>query len=408
MSEFSNHIPAIPERKQLSSPETSSVPHRPPHILKRLVFIVAFVLFVGLTVVFTPDMAKHIAYSWNIGVERAKAEVAKQFLAENPLSGQRIALVAKAVSPSVVGILTITRSEEVGMNGERDGLGTGIGSGVIVDDQGYVLTNNHVIADAHLILVRLSDGREVEAQVVGRDRTVDLAVLQIDMRDLEAVPWGDSRQVDVGEQVVAIGSPYNLQQTVTSGIISATERYDPIRSIQGRRRGRTIPTEYLQTDAAINPGNSGGALVDMNGKLIGICVAIISGETGGNSGIGFAIPSFMAKLIYDEIVSQGKVQHGWIGVIFDYVTSQESQRIGQKKPRGAVVRNFAPGSPALNAGLQRRDVVLQWGETEITDPLHLTHLVLLSKPGTKETVAVFRGEELLTFEITVGVRPTDL
>jgi S1-C subfamily serine protease len=289
-------------------------------------------------------------------------------------------------------------------------LEAGAGSGVIVDaEEGYILTNFHVVADAHVILVRLNDGREIEAEIVGRNRAVDLAVLRIDMEDLVAIPWGDSRQAAVGEQVLAFGSPYGYQQTVTTGIISATERYNDMLVTRGMGRARPIPQELLQTDAAINPGNSGGALVDMNGKLIGICTAIISTDRGGSSGISFAIPSFTAKQIYEEIVSRGETKYGWIGIgRLENVTSYEARLMNQKKPMGAIIRGFGRrASPAKEAGLQERDIILRWGETKITNALHLIHLVTLTKPGTKETVEVFRDGEILTFEITVGVRPTD-
>jgi S1-C subfamily serine protease len=401
MSESPNRISEIPLE-------------RPVPLLSRLAFIFGFVLTAGILVTFTPQLAKQIAYSWNIGVERAKAEAARQFLAENPLSEQRIALVAQAAAPSVVGIHTIvTRApEEYGaMRGGTGSLVPEVGSGVIIDaEEGYILTNHHVIANAHAILVRLSDGRESEAEVVGQNRAIDLAVLRIGADELESLPWGDSRQIAVGEQVVAIGSPYALQQTVTSGIISATGRYNATLFMRGTGRGpRPIPHEFLQTDAAINPGNSGGALVDMNGRLIGISTAIISADNGGNSGIGFAIPSFIAKQVYEEIVSLGQAKHGWIGVRLSEVSSFEAQRMNQKKPMGAIIRNFERrGSPARDAGLQIRDTILRWGETEINNPLHLIHLVILTEPGTKETVEVFRNGELLTFEVTIGVRPSNM
>jgi len=388
-----------------------------PSFTKRLTFILAFILVVFGMLALMPQLAQQIAYSWNVGAERAKAEVARGFLADNPLAAveQRTVWVAKAVSPSVVGIRAIIPlPPEARGRGRADSAGIdhfdGIGSGVVVDAQGYILTNSHVVASADIILVRLSDGREVEAIKVGQDSAADLAVLRINMDDLEAIPWGDSRQAVVGEQVVAIGSPYNLQQTVTSGIISATERYSPVLSAGGgggRRGNRRSSQEFLQTDAAINPGNSGGALVDMNGKLIGICTAIYS-QSGGNSGIGFAIPSFVAKRIYDEIVSHGQVQHGWLGVDYGYVTAFQSQQMKQKKPTGAVITRVRSGSPAMEASLKRGDIILKWGETEINDPLQLSHMVLLAKPGTQETVEVFRDGELLNVDITVGVRPTDL
>jgi len=405
MNEPSNQVPGIPPEK---------LREKPISLLGRMAYVSGFVLIVAAVVAFSPELTKRIAYAWNIGTEQAKAKVARQFLAENPHSEQRIAWVAKAVAPGVVGIQVISpRLPDDGMlRGLSEILDTEVGSGVIVDaEEGYILTNFHVIANAHAILVRLNDGREVEAEIVGRNRAVDLAVLRIDMDDLEAVEWGDSQQVVIGEQVVAMGSPYGLQQTVTSGIISATERYNS--RLVMRRAGhgaRPIPQELLQTDAAINPGNSGGALVDMNGKLIGICTAIISVESGGNSGIGFVIPSFTAKQIYEEIISHGEVKHGWIGIAgLDEVTSFDARKMNQKMPKGAIVKYFARGvSPALIAGLQRGDIILRWGETEITNPLHLIHLVTLTEPGTKETVEVFRQGETMTFEITVGTRPTEL
>ena len=401
--------------------ESPNQAHQPPpnysvFLWGRLVFITGFVLIVMAMTMFTPQMAQQIAYSWNIGVEQAKADVARQFLAGNPDVEQRVAWVAKAVAPSVVGIhvISVRPSDESDQQGRRSEAATlvpEVGSGVIIDAQeGYILTNYHVIANAHVILVRLSDGREVEAGIVGQDRIVDLAVLQIDIEDIEAISWGDSQQVTVGEQVLALGSPYGLQQTVTSGIISATGRYDPVRVLQGQRRGsRPVLHDFLQTDAAINPGNSGGALVDMNGKLIGINTSIITMENGGgNTGIGFAIPSGTAKYIFEEIVAHGQVQHGWIGVELSDVTLFESRQMNQKKPMGAIVSRLTRGgSPASEAGLQRGDIVLQWGETEINNSLHLVHLVTFTKPGTQETVEVFRQGEFLTFEITVGVRPTN-
>ena len=401
MSESPNRVSEIQQERPLS-------------LAARAIYVLGFVFAVVVTIAFTPQIAKQIAYSWNLGVERAKAETARQFLAEKPLSEQQIAWVVKAVAPSAVAIQVISSSPQRGFNTIRDGSGileAGTGSGVIVDaEEGYILTNFHVIANAHIILVRLNDGREIEAEVVGRNRDVDLAVLRIDMEDLTAISWGDSRQVAVGDQVIAFGCPYGYQQTVTTGIISATERYNEMLVTRGVGRTRPIPQELLQTDAAINPGNSGGALVDMNGNLIGICTAIISTDSGGNSGINFVIPSFTAKQIYEEIVSRGEVKHGWIGVgRLENVTSYEARLMNQKKPMGTIIRSFGRRtSPARNAGLKERDIILRWGETEITNSLHLIHLVTLTKPGTKETVEVFRDGEILTFEITVGVRPNDL
>ena len=385
--------------------------------MNRIIFVLVSILFIGISVAFTPQIAKQIAYSWNIGAEQAKANVARQFLDENPLaaSEQRTAWVANVVAPSVVGIHTMVFKppEEFSIVRDRRGgyesLGFDIGSGIIVDDKGYVLTNYHVIAGALEIRVQLSDGRIFEAELIGQDRAVDLAVLRIDASDLHVVDWGDSGQVTVGERVLAIGSPFGLQQTVTSGIISATERYDVARVVRGPRRGvGSFPHGFLQTDAPINPGNSGGALVDMNGKLVGICTKNVSSEQGGNSGIGFAIPSSMAKYIYDEIISLSDMKRGWIGVQTEDLVWYDAQQMGQEKPQGAIIERFSPGSPALAAGLRRGDIIRRWAETEIVSPLHLIHLVTLTAPGTVVPVEVFRNGEILTFEVTVGSRQMDL
>ena len=416
MSELQSRIPERPiaaqpcssEKPEYGSQQESS------SLLNRVMFIFLSLLLIGMMVVYTPQIAQQIAYSWNIGIERAKAEVARQFLADNPLSvtDQRTALVANAVAPSVVGVHTLTTKspEEYsiirGGQGVSESLGFDIGSGVIIDAQGYILTNEHVVRGAHEIRVQLSDGRVAHAELIGQDRMMDIAVLRIDARDLQAIDWGDSRQTTVGERVLAIGSPFGLQQTVTSGIISATDRYNAAQAMQGFRRGaETFPHGFLQTDASINFGNSGGALVDMNGKLVGICTATVSAENGGNTGIGFAIPSFMVKRIYEEIVSLSEVKRGWIGVQTGELIWYDAQQIGQEKPKGAIVRRLDPRSPARAAGLQIGDIILQWGETAINSPLHLIHLVTLTEPDTTVPVEVFRGGEILTLEVTVGLRP---
>ena len=421
MGESSNQIPpAVPiseapaARAYAPDKPECSAQKGSPHLLNRAVFILMFLLFVGVAVAYTPQIAQQIAFSWNIGVEQARAEVARQFLDEHPLSAteQRTAWVANAVASSVVGIRTIaTRPVEEhnvmydGRNGSEI-LGTNIGSGVIVDVRGYIVTNEHVISGAHVIWVQLSDGRVVDAELIGQDREIDIAVLRIHASDLRAIEWGDSRQVVVGERVLAIGSPFNLQQTITSGIISATDRYSAVRIVRGPRHvGRVFPHAFLQTDAAINSGNSGGALVDMNGRLIGICTKNAVTELGGNTGIGFAIPSCMARHIYEEMVSRAEVRRGWIGVLLDDVTWFDAQQMGQDRPRGAIISSLSPRTPASIAGLRLRDIILRWGETEITCPLHLIHLVTLTTPGTIVPVEVFRRGEILTFEITVGARP---
>lgn len=368
-------------------PEPS--PPQPPTRLRRRIPVLFFVLlFIG-GVLTVPWLAEEMVYSLNRGTERAKAEVARKLLAELPAPEQRIPWVAKVVAPCVVGIRTLA---PIG----HDGIGMDVGSGVIVDTQGYILTNQHVVANARTIMVRLNDGRVIEAKPIGRDQATDLAVLKIQETNIDAITWGDSRQIEVGDQVVAIGNPYDLGQTVTSGIISATERYNPIPS-----RQRWVQ-EFLQTDAAINPGNSGGALVNLKGELIGINTAIFS-ETGGNLGIGFAIPSLLAKKVYEEILKYGEMKHGWLGLYMAPAPNHQTD-----SPRGVIITGFLPQSPARDAGVKIGDIILRWNETEINDPLQLSHLVVLSRPGENATVEILRKEKIIKIDITLGVRPVEL
>jgi S1-C subfamily serine protease len=201
----------------------------------------------------------------------------------------------------------------------------------------------------------------------------------------------------VGDQVVAIGNPYGLGQTVTSGIISATERYNPI-------SGKTRVQEFLQTDAAINPGNSGGGLFNLRGELIGINTMIFS-ETGGNLGIGFAIPSVLAKKVCEEIIKNGKIQHGWLGIAMSPAPRRDYE---PKTPRGVTVSGFFPASPAKDGGMKDGDIILRWSKKEINNPLELSHQIILATPGTTETVEVLRHTEVLQLQITLGTRPVEI
>ncbi|MDR2755939.1 MAG: trypsin-like peptidase domain-containing protein [Planctomycetaceae bacterium] len=365
-------------------------PHRHPRKISHRRISILFVILVFLGALLTiPWLAEQMVYSLNRGTERAKADVARQLLKDLPVPEQRIPWVAKVVAPCVVGIRTLA---PFGYHG----IGMDVGSGVIVDAQGYVLTNQHVIANARTIMVRLNDGRVIEAQEIGHDQATDLAVLKIKETNLDAINWGDSQQIEVGDQVIAIGNPYDLGQTVTSGIISATERYNPIPS-------KRWVQEFLQTDAAINPGNSGGALVNLNGELIGINTAIFS-ETGGNLGIGFAIPSILAKKVYEEILKHGEMKHGWLGMYMGPTPNNQQS----DQPRGVVVTGFLPQSPARDAGVKVGDIILRWNKTEIHDPLQLSHIVVLSPPGEVVTLEILRKEKIIQIEITLGIRPVEL
>ena len=224
-----------------------------------------------------------------------------------------------------------------------------LGSGVIVDKDGYVLTNNHVIKDADEIKIKLSDKREFKGKIIGTDPKTDLAVVKIEAHNLPVLKLGDSDRMKVGETVLAVGTPFGLNQTVTSGIVSAVGRADV---------GIADYEDFIQTDAAINPGNSGGALVNIHGELIGINTAIFS-TSGGYQGIGFAIPSNMARTVLDSLVKNGKVVRGWLGVSIQPVTADLAKQFGLKEETGVLVGDVTEDSPADKAGIKRGDVIVR-------------------------------------------------
>src|SRR5208282_3939411 len=237
----------------------------------------------------------------------------------------------------------------------------GLGSGVIVTKDGYILTNNHVVEHADEVKVTLQDGREFTAKVVGRDPKSDVAVIKIDAKDLPALPMADSDKVQVGDIVLAVGNPFGVGQTVTTGIVSATGRGN---------LGIEDYEDFIQTDAAINPGNSGGALVDVEGRLIGINTAIYS-RSGGNMGIGFAIPSDLARNVMDSLIQYGHVTRGYLGVMIQDVTPALAKEFKLKDTTGALIGDVVPKGPADKAGLKEGDVVLDYDGKKVTDSRHL-------------------------------------
>jgi len=258
----------------------------------------------------------------------------------------------------------------------------GIGSGVIVTRDGYILTNNHVVEGATEVKVSTSDRREYPAKVIGTDPRTDVAVIKIDANSLPVLPISDSTRVQVGDVALAIGDPFGIGQTVTMGIISATGR-------AGLTAGNY--EDFIQTDAAINPGNSGGALVNTNGELIGINTAIIS-RTGGNQGIGFAIPINMARDVMDQLVKTGKVTRGYIGVIPQDITPDLARAFNLPSPSGAAITRVEPGTPAAKAGLKEGDVVTAVNGEPIADANALRLRVSRTQPGTTLRMTVQRAE----------------
>jgi serine protease DegQ len=271
----------------------------------------------------------------------------------------------------------------------------GMGSGVIVSPEGILLTNNHVIAGATEIDVRLSDGREARAEVVGTDPETDLAVLRISMERLPAITLGRLEAVQVGDVVLAIGNPFNVGQTVTSGIVSALGR-------QGL--GLSTFESFVQTDAAINPGNSGGALVDVRGHLVGINTAIFS-RSGGSMGIGFAIPVDVAQQVMEGLLRDGQVTRGWIGVEPRDLTPEFAENFKLPIKEGALITGVLQDGPASKGGMKPGDVVTSVGGRPVANTAQLLNRVAELKPGSEASIDVQRGSQTVQVTLTVGQRP---
>ncbi|MBS0169206.1 MAG: DegQ family serine endoprotease [Nitrospira sp.] len=326
--------------------------------------------------------------------------------------------VAKTVTPAVVNITT-SGAEEVSDTGRHRGRpedffgspfgprrfgppmepkerhGGGQGSGVIVSPDGYVLTNNHVIAGAKTVTVTLPDKREFKGRIVGSDPKSDVAVIKIDGTQLPTISWGDSSRLQVGEYVLAVGNPFGLNSTVTLGIVSALGR---------GHMGITQYEDFIQTDAAINPGNSGGALVNTRGELIGINTAIFS-QTGGYQGVGFAVPTGMSKPIYESLVKTGKVVRGFLGVGIQDLNHDLAKSFGVTGSNGAVVTDVKEEGPADKAGIKQGDVILSFQGTPIEDAVTLQRAVTRSAVGSKATVKVMRDGQEKELAITIAELP---
>ena len=270
-----------------------------------------------------------------------------------------------------------------------------MGSGVIVDaENGYLLTNHHVIDNAEQITVALTDRREFEAEVVGADPETDIALLKIDADSLTALPFADSNELQVGDYVVAIGNPFGLGQTITAGIVSAVGR-----------SGLSLESyeDFIQTDAAINVGNSGGALINLKGELVGINTAIFTGR-GGNIGIGFAIPINMARQIMDQLLTHGEIQRGRIGVQIQDLIPDLAEALGTSHERGAVVAQVIPGTPAEAAGIQIGDVIVEMNGEPVVGSSDLRNKVGLLRVGDAVRLTIERDGKPMTIELAVGER----
>lgn len=271
----------------------------------------------------------------------------------------------------------------------------GLGSGVIVSPDGYILTNNHVVDGADEIEVTLNDGRHTPAKVIGTDPDTDLALLKISLDKLPVIVLGDSNALSVGDTLLAIGNPFGVGQTVTSGIVSALGR---------NQLGINAFENFIQTDAAINPGNSGGALVDVNGNLMGINTAIYS-QSGGSMGIGFAIPMSIAKQVMSDLIQTGQVTRGWIGVEPNNLSPELAETFGVKATSGVLITGVLQSGPAAQAGLQPGDVITSVAGHDVRQVAELLTQVAALEPGKAAPFGLLRNEQALTLRITPGTRP---
>lgn len=279
----------------------------------------------------------------------------------------------------------------------RERVETSLGSGVIVSSEGYMLTNRHVIQGADQIKAMLTDGRTVEAEVIGMDPDTDLAVLKLQITDPPVITLGDSDAIRVGDVAMAIGNPFGVGQTVTQGIVSATER---------SQLGLSTFENFIQTDAAINPGNSGGALINAYGELIGINTAIFS-RSGGSHGIGFAIPVRLARGVLQNIVEHGRVIRGWIGVEVQRLSPELAESFGLRDARGVLVAGILRGGPADLGGLRPGDVILDIDDSHVEDPQSLLRLVTERSPGTRLALRGWRNGSAFEAQVEVSERPRE-
>jgi len=362
------------------------------------------------------------------GEEKQEVEEASPAISEEGQTESPVHLISKAfkeaslkVSPSVVSIIaeqeiSVERNFGFPDDAFRDFFGDeffrrffgsppqeqqeqrrtirSLGSGVIVTEDGYILTNNHVVEKAEKLSVMIDDNTRYNAEVIGSDPPTDVAVIKIDAEGLKAVSFGDSDNISVGQWVIAVGNPFQLMQTVTAGIISAKGRSSV---------GLAEYEDFIQTDASINPGNSGGALSDLNGHVIGINTAIAS-PTGGNIGIGFAIPANMAREVMDQLISTGKVVRGYMGIWLQDLNEELAEALDLKSIEGVLVSDIVEDGPADKAGIKRGDVIVRYNGKNIEDGTQLKNLVAQTEPGTSVDVVVKRDGEEKELSMKLGTR----
>jgi serine protease Do len=386
------------------------------HSVRGRALLLALGLAAGGSLAWSATALKAGAPSVSVNVD------SKPIASANTALGPSYSPVVKKVAPSVVKVQVSERAklvstqelppflnqpgfreffgDQFGQSGRRGSVRQpaqeGLGSGVIVSADGYVLTNSHVVKGADKIQVTLGDGRDLTAKVVGSDPQTDLAVIKIDAKDLPALTFADSDKVEVGDRVLAVGNPFGIGQTVTSGMVSGL----------GRATMGLDYEDFIQTDAAINPGNSGGALVDGEGRLVGVNTAILS-RTGGFQGIGFAIPANLARNVMEQLVANGKVVRGYLGVTMQDINTELADQLKLTTRSGALVADVVPDSPADKAGLKGGDVITQLEGKPVVDSRHLKLTVANYAPGQKVSAQVLRDNKKVDVQLTVATRPTD-
>lgn len=333
----------------------------------------------------------------------AEAEPPVKDVPADILATQRaFSQVSKKVTPCVVNISTISRKklirpfpdmpplfEEFFGGGPQARRDKSLGSGFIISRDGYIVTNEHVVRDAESIRVKLSNDKVYDARIVGGDQKTDIAVIKIEAVDLPVAVLGDSDRLEVGQWAIAIGNPFGLESSMTVGVISATGRSNV---------GIEVIENFIQTDASINPGNSGGPLLNIHGEVVGINTAIVA----AGQGIGFAIPTAMAKPIITQLVDKGKVTRAWLGVSIKPVSEEIARSLGLAKPTGTMIAGVQKNGPAEKGGVKAGDLILLFGGVEVRDPSHLQQLVAATRIGTAVQVVVLRNGSRTTLTLKPG------
>jgi serine protease Do len=306
---------------------------------------------------------------------------------------------AEKIEPSVVHITTSDNAPQSRQSG-----GTGLGSGVIIDSSGYIITNHHVLESGRFITVRLADGRQLRARRIGSFEETDIAVIKVDADDLVAASFADSEATRVGQWVLAVGSPFGFEQTVTAGIVSAKGR-GSTSSYFENGASSTRFQEFIQTDAAINPGNSGGPLVDLRGNILGINTAIIS-RTGSNNGLGFAIPADIAQAVTEQLIDTGTVERGWLGINMGQLAGFEAHKLGIDG--GVVIQRLVGDGPAKRAGLQSGDIIVALGGRTTENIVRLSNAIMLTKPNEPVDIEFIRNGDRRSVSAIVTDRDEEM